>query len=507
MPALFPEVFSREHAGFDVLVGNPPWDKVEHDRQIFLARHLPGFKGVKDQAERDRRARRFFSDNPLRLEEFERESLARAELRQALVAGPYPGMGVDHPDLAKAFAWRNRQLLSLSGAFALVLPRMVLSGRALWDWRRTFPSEFSRTEMVLLANSSNWVFPNVHAQKEFVLVIASRKSVERGQFLGGPHRSIEIWGTSRHVLKHLDTKTLGELGEIPKIPTAAAADVLSKLFEAPRFSQSDFFMQSVYETDATKDKPKFKLKQTPAAGEIPVYKGESIDLWNSDTSKYYAVVEGGFISGILLERTRGLSRKKNSAFFGFDGGLRDLPMARARVAYRWSTNSTNRRTLIVALIPPNRVLTNGIPYLYMPSADLRKEAIVLGVFSSLVFDWLVRRYVEGTMRQGLLNALPFPEIDLKSKLSDRIVDVVTSLLSEDRRFDGWIAKLKGAKLDHLGVSSRASLLSRLDALVAISYGLKRDELIEILDTFHNGDGEHRERRTEILVQFDSETSK
>src|SRR5699024_7090500 len=28
MPFLFPEVFLRERPGFDVLVGNPPWDKV-----------------------------------------------------------------------------------------------------------------------------------------------------------------------------------------------------------------------------------------------------------------------------------------------------------------------------------------------------------------------------------------------------------------------------------------------------------------------------------------------
>ena len=29
MPFLFPEVFLRENGGFDVLVGNPPWEKIK----------------------------------------------------------------------------------------------------------------------------------------------------------------------------------------------------------------------------------------------------------------------------------------------------------------------------------------------------------------------------------------------------------------------------------------------------------------------------------------------
>ncbi len=505
-PAVFPEVFLRERGGFDVLVGNPPWDKVEHDRQIFLTRHIPGFKGISDQADRDRLAKKFFHQNPMRLVEFDRESEVRAEIRRVLVAGPYPGMGVDHPDLAKAFAWRNRQLLSSSGAMSLVLPRVVLSGRALSEWRRSLFGEFQRSELVLLSNGGYWVFDNVHAQKEFVLVSAHKVSQYPGNMFGGPHRTKSSWDQAKSELAHLDLRTLGELGEIPQIPSTRSASLLRKFFESPRFSDSQFFMQSVYETDATKDKKSFLLKDSPGRGEIAVYKGESIDLWNSDTGKYYAAAVESRIAASLFDRARALKNKSNSAFFGFDGEMSDLPFRRPRIAYRWTTNSTNRRTMIVALVPSSVILTNGIPYLYSAESKPRHEAFLLGIFSSLPFDWLVRRYVEGTLRQGLLNALPIPDFDINSSVGQEIIGLVHELISNDVRFQEWKDSLGVKHRAPRGKAGRDLLLSALDAAVADAYGLSRSDLQEILETFHSGEGDHRMRRDLILNAFDLRSS-
>jgi hypothetical protein len=506
-PAVFPEVFLRERGGFDVLVGNPPWDKVEHDRQIFLTRHIPGFKGISNQAERDRLAEKFFHQNPIRLVEFEGESKIRTEIRQVLVEGPYPGMGVDHPDLAKAFAWRNRQLLSATGALSLVLPRVVLSGRALCEWRRSLFSEFQRSELVLLSNGGNYVFENVDTRKEFVLVSAHKVSCHPGNLFGGPHRTKSSWDAARSELADLDLRTLGELGEIPQIPSTRSASLLRKFFGSPRFSDSQYFMQSVYETDATKDKKNFVLKGSPGRGEIAVYKGESIDLWNSDTGKYFAVASETRIGSSLLERARALRNKSNSAFFGFDGNLSDLPFRRPRIAYRWTTNSTNRRTMIVALVPPSVILTNGIPYLYSAEVKPQHEAFLLGVFSSLPFDWLVRRYVEGTMRQGLLNALPIPDIDVSSSVGQEIIALVHELVSDDARLREWKESLGVIPSAPRVKALRDSSLAALDAVVADAYGLTRGDLQEILETFHSGDGDHQVRRDLIFDAFDLRSRK
>ncbi|MCY4225155.1 MAG: hypothetical protein OXF06_09995, partial [Bacteroidetes bacterium] len=45
-PIVFPEVFLRDRSGFDVILGNPPWEKVKVDQNAFWARHFPGLRGM-----------------------------------------------------------------------------------------------------------------------------------------------------------------------------------------------------------------------------------------------------------------------------------------------------------------------------------------------------------------------------------------------------------------------------------------------------------------------------
>jgi len=45
-PLLFPEVFGRRAAGFDVLIGNPPWETVKVDRHKWWGARLPGIRGL-----------------------------------------------------------------------------------------------------------------------------------------------------------------------------------------------------------------------------------------------------------------------------------------------------------------------------------------------------------------------------------------------------------------------------------------------------------------------------
>jgi hypothetical protein len=45
----FPEVFLRDRPGFDVLLGNPPWEEATVEEDRFWARHHPGFHSLKQK--------------------------------------------------------------------------------------------------------------------------------------------------------------------------------------------------------------------------------------------------------------------------------------------------------------------------------------------------------------------------------------------------------------------------------------------------------------------------
>ena len=70
-PLEFPNVFHRERPGFDVVVGNPPWNKVKFEMPNFLALHDPGIRGLRSGLERDERAERLFQQRPELRQEIE----------------------------------------------------------------------------------------------------------------------------------------------------------------------------------------------------------------------------------------------------------------------------------------------------------------------------------------------------------------------------------------------------------------------------------------------------
>lgn len=56
-PVAFPEVFLRKRSGFDVIIGNPPWEKVKTEEHLFWARHFPGLRGLSQKQQEDEKIR------------------------------------------------------------------------------------------------------------------------------------------------------------------------------------------------------------------------------------------------------------------------------------------------------------------------------------------------------------------------------------------------------------------------------------------------------------------
>lgn len=458
MPYLFPEVFLRERPGFDALVGNPPWDKIEADISNFLTRLRPGFNSL-GQEKREKLTKDFLSGDSRQLEEWREEKKRYDLIRLAVVTAGDEGVGSDHPDLAKAFAWRYLRLLSIDGSAGVVLPKTLLSGKAMEFWRREILDGSVKAEFLLATNSGGWVFENVHPQKEFVFCTISGSASEKYSKVAGPYSSKSQWSSrNSDQLVELSKADLGENLEFPSAPTSAAWRVLKKLKTSPPFSQSPLFCKSFYESDATKHKPYFDFSFD---GEIKVYKGASFNLFTPFTGELYAATSRE--SALLISRQKLKAIQATSSEAREFWNEETLPFNFRRIAYRWTTNSTNTRTLICSMVPPEVLLTNGCPYL-LPHPEDRLNWAVLGVLSSRIFDWYCRRYVEGTMRQGILNSAAFPELS---------PDQVDSISHISKALEGNVSDME-----------RGDLLATLDYLVATSFNLDFSDTKVIMESFH-----------------------
>src|SRR5262249_51207136 len=139
-PIAFPEVFLRDEPGFDCVLGNPPWEKLQIERHSFYALHFPGLRGL-SQADAEGEIERINRERPDVLEAYEAETSRTHQVVSSLARGPYPGLTAGRPDLYKAFAWRFLALLRSGGRFGVVLPRKAVEASGMSDWRiRVFSS-------------------------------------------------------------------------------------------------------------------------------------------------------------------------------------------------------------------------------------------------------------------------------------------------------------------------------------------------------------------------------
>jgi hypothetical protein len=493
MPSLFPEVFARDNPGFDVLVGNPPWEKLKVEEHQWWGLRIPGLRGM-PLAERKRKLKVFQEQHPELLRDYERDIEISKQARMVLASGPFPGIGSGDIDLYKAFAWRNWQLIRHCGQFGVVLPRAALNGAGTRLWRKEVINNGSFSNVVTAVNTNGWMFANIHGQYAVGLVSATKGSeVESVRFVG-PFFDHHEFTMGRDDLAEVSvTEFLGwsDSAAFPSLPNQQSVDVFRKLRKYPRFGTvfvSDF--RAAAELHATQNSDLFNVNLSVARGSVPVMTGSSFEIWQPGYGDLYAKGNDETIQ-FILEKTRNSAKQASSAFFGMEiKGIGDLPLSRPRIAFRDVTNATNTRTMIPCLIPPGVVLIHPAPYLVRRNSSEVDEAFLLGVMSSMVFDWYCRRIVELHLTFEILDQVPIPQLPNGDATWARIVQISGSLAAVDSRYSDW-AKAVGVKVGSVKTDKqREVILAELDALVAAAYGLCQSDVKHIFDTFHRGGDNH-----------------
>ena len=401
-PVAFPEVFLRDRPGFDVIFGNPPWEKPRVEEHTFWTRYSPGLRSL-PQREQEAVKQRIRRDRPDLVLALERETAEAETLRRALVTGPYAGMGTGDPDLYKAFCWRFWNLTCKDGGqIGVVLPRSALAAKGSAEFRREIFTDAKTVNITTLSNARGWVFDDAEHRYTIGLVAIDRRKVIQDIELGaqstrvglrGPYASLERYtvGAVREPTVFRCEEVLGwnDTASLPLLPTDESVEVFEQLRKSPRLDLDDgksWRARPYAELHATNDKNLMDLgsKERPP-GFWPVYKGSSFDLWKPDTGIYYAWVDPELILPHLQRKRMQSGRNKSSPFSEFElGFLRDpdtQPCLRPRIAFRDVSNRTNQRTVIAALIPPKVCVVHMAPTLLWPRGDAKDEAFLLGVLS------------------------------------------------------------------------------------------------------------------------------
>ena len=506
-PLEFPGVFHRERPGFDVVVGNPPWNKVKFEMPSFLALHDPGIRGVRSGIARDRRAEKLFKDKPWLRQEIEdiREQIEE-QRRFFRSENGYSLQGSGDTDLYKLFCERYASIARRQGFIGVVLPRVAFLNDGSRGFRRWFFRDCRPSRIDAIMNSGRWAF-NMEPRYTVALTAAQvGVPVEGAVTVTGPARNEREFGESvtgvgvpvsfdalaSWTPPPADDSVKEPTWEPPLLPTPGHVGILSKLrcgvrFDALRNPGNQIDRKGgaaptrlAPYTEMHESGQRRLFNHPPGEGRIPVWKGRSFDQYDPSGKEPAGYIKWEDALGFVQTKRLGSRVFKGMFTNSILSDSDTHPIHRCRIAFRDSTRSTDSRTVRSCLVPPQTPLTHTAPNLVFREEPVVSQAHFLGIMNSLSFDWLARRYVESHLTYFVLDMLTFPQPD--DTPWERIGRLASRLSCVDGRFAEF-AYEAGVECGKLTPTQRNDMRAEIDALVARAYGLTADELRFIFTDF------------------------
>ncbi|ELY53647.1 hypothetical protein C491_20946 [Natronococcus amylolyticus DSM 10524] len=500
-PIAFPEVFNGDNPGFDVLLGNPPWEKTKVEKHEFWARHYPGLRSM-TQPEREAEISELEKQREDLVDELEKERLEQEKKAKILINGPYPGLGSGDPDLYQAFSWQFWRLIKTDSHLGVVLPREAFLSKGSESFRRHILESGKISDITFILNNRQWAFEEVHPQTTIGLFSARKDSPSEDTWvpIRGPYPSREAFDDGvqhePHYFELRDVLDWTETASFPLLPpNPGAIEAFDQIQQSPAVVNADRDDWNVvpYRTGITSSDC---LSESEASGQDgavwPVYKGESFDIWDPDTGSYYGWGNKEKLVEYLQDK-RSRSRK-------WPDTDRELPCFTPTIAFRRVTRATDRRTVRVSLIPPKVFMRDADPVLLWESGDSEDEAYLIGVLSSIPTDWYARRFVEKHLDYYIFNGVPIPHPDGESILRKRAIELSGRLAAIDDRYEDWANEI-GVDYGPLDDDEKQEKIHELDAVVAHLYGLSRENLQVVFETFHDN-WDHERRMNAVLEHYD-----
>ena len=491
-PLEFPGVFHRERPGFDVVVGNPPWNEITVEELAFYALRDPGLRGIPNLADRKKRIAELDKQHSAWREEFETQREQLASLRKFFsAAGGYQLQGVGDKDLYQLFCERYTHLVRGKGRLGVVLPRSGFLAEGAKGFREWL---FTRTEVRridLLLNNKGWAF-TIHPQYTIALLTGLRQTPpSQAEFqITGPTANLkEFLSCAQSDGVKIPVLSLGKARVVPLLPSQQHGDVLAKMSRGVQFDSLDNPNNKNFSKEpvaASRPIPYTELHETQQwalfshSKGVPVWKGRSFGQFDphGDEPAGYSVWSDVLSFAHNKRNKSPIFKKMFPAEVLADPDTH--PINHCRIAFRDVTNRTNSRTVISCLVPPRTPLTNKAPYLLFSGWEALGQASVLGIMNSTPFDWIARRYVETNLNFFILNSLTFSPPG--NTPWESIGKLAARLSCVDERFAVFAAEA-GVDCGELMVTQRNDMRAEIDALVAHAYGLTADELRFIFTDF------------------------
>lgn len=518
----FPTVYQQ--GGWDVVLGNPPWERIKLQEQEFFASRSPEIAEAATASERKKRIQALPTHEPALWDAW-RAASRQAEGQSHFVrsSGRYPLCGKGDVNTYALFAEHNRWLLGPEGRAGFIVPTGIATDDTTKEF---FGALMKERQLCSLFDFENAVplFPSVHRSFKFSLLTVARQPQHHGAelcfYAHNPDDVLSterVYGLSTDELKLLNPNTL----TCPTFRSKHDAEINLALY------QRAGILWREQDPDGNPWGLRFMamLHMANDSGLFRTREALEREGWRlqgnhfvKDEQRLLPLIEAKMVHhfdhrfGDYAEDSGGVVSEQSQRSGTFDMRAPSYtPLPRywvpahevsERLADKWSRGwllgwrdicrSTDQRTLIASLIP-RAAVGHTTPLMFLSCSPVLVAALYANL-CSLVLDYTARQKVGGThMTYNYLKQLPVLapsayESEVPWSRGQRLVAWILPRVLE-LTYTAWDLKPFAEDCGELGApfrwdpERRLTLRAELDAAFFLLYGLTRAEAEYVLNTF------------------------
>jgi hypothetical protein len=488
-----------------LILGNPPWDTLSPDAKEFFAAYNAQIR-VQDKDGQRAIIERLLEEPTIairwascRRDLYSFVHFLKSSRRFTLYA---PGnLGKGDFNVFRMFTETALDHVRPSGWSAQVVPDGLYGGANCMAIRKELFEKTQTYCIIGFANSGGVWFPDIHRSQKFCLY-AARKAGSTDRFRAAFNIDSRegLAGAQDESALSIPVafvrETSPEALAIAEVDNQFEVNIVTKMYSRwPRFgdaSASGPVRHYMRELDVGNDRELFD--EDPSG--LPLYEGRMVSQYDHRAKGYRsgrgrrAVWEDlpfDDVSKSIQPQWHVQHTRVPSKLAGRIGHY--------RIGFCDVASPTNERSLVAAIIPPHTVCGDKVPTIMFRPNNMRCCLVWLATANSFCVDFLARSKISLKMSYTVLDSLPIPRLSdddpLVAELTSRVLRLTCT---GPEMIDLWnqmaaagLVEPNDPKSDSPGVTDeqeRLQLRVEIEAIVAHHlYGLTRDELAYILDTF------------------------
>lgn len=516
----FPEVFT-DGGGFDVMCGNPPWDKLQMEEEKWFAGKDSKIVNASNQSNRKRLINDLKETNPSLYNEY-LVACAVVASQSSFVknSNRFPLTATGKLELSSLFA--ELCLNFTKDSWGLVIP----TGIAINESNKNFFSKLVEENRLISLydfENSEALF-DIHRMFKFCLLTAGKAQVMPREVTGGfyltrvdhlqdPKRIYRLQSND-FITLNPNTKTC------PIFRTRKDAELTSKIYRNSSILINETTKANPWNVkfggmfNMSTDSHLFKTHNDFCTGSeslIPLFEGKMFWIYNHHFASWPTEGERPNAIDQVIESELANSNHRITPWYWINEELIVDKLVKKdssnRITWEWKhdwfigyrciSNATNERTYIQTFLP-NKIGTGHSLSLLYPDGSVIDAILLNANMSSIIFDYAVRQKMGGSnVSTFFVKQFPVLTKDkIQHNIASEIVTKAAKLTYFNHDLDSWAKELweeltdeQRKEIPELGrlepyvynEENRHILQSELDAIFAHLYGLNTEDLRYILD--------------------------